>query len=263
MTVTTPLGADKLLLRGFEGTEQLSGLFSFRLDLVATNSTKVAFDQLLGQELVVTMQIENEDPQSSEAKVRYFRGICRSFEQGNRDQEFTSFRAEIVPQFWFTTRTAQSRIFQQMSVPEILKKVLAGLKVDYQLDGAFEKREYCVQYRETDFNFACRLMEEEGMFYFFKHTKEAHEMVVGNSARVHPDVDGVTKVQWNVEGAAPGTAAHSRMGQAAGGAHGEVCDVGSFLSAPGRQFRVQEEHAGERGGGESHTPIERGRRRQI
>ena len=198
MTLSTSLGPDKLLLMGFEGTEQISGLFSFRLDLIATNSTKIEFDKLLGQELVVTMQIQNEDPQSTEAKVRYFRGICRRFEQGNRGLEFTSYRAEIVPQFWFTTRIAQSRIFQQISVPDILKKVLTGLKVDFQLDGTFEKREYCVQYRETDFNFACRLMEEEGIFYFFKHTKDAHEMVVGNSARVHPDVDGVTKVQWNV-----------------------------------------------------------------
>ena len=199
MRLSTSLGPDKLLLMGFEGTEQVSGLFSFRLDLIATNSTKVEFDKLLGQELVVTMQIQNEDPQSTEAKVRYFRGICRRFEQGNRNQEFTSYRAEIVPQFWLLTRIAQSRIFQQLSVPDILKKVLTGLKVDYQLDGTFEKREYCVQYRETDFNFACRLMEEEGIFYFFKHTKDAHEMVVGNSARVHPDVDGVTKVQWDVE----------------------------------------------------------------
>ena len=199
MTVSTPLGADKLLLMGFEGTEEISQLFSFRLDLIATNDTKIEFDKLLGQELTVTMQIQNEDPQSTDAKVRYFRGICRRFEQGNRDKEFTSYRAEIVPQFWFTTRIARSRIFQQITVPDILKKVLVGLKVDYNLQGTFEKREYCVQYRETDFNFACRLMEEEGIFYFFKHTKDALEMVVANTASAHVNVSGVTKVRWDVE----------------------------------------------------------------
>jgi len=200
MTVSTPLGPDKLLLVGFEGTEQISGLFSFRLDLIAANSNSkdIKFDALLGQELTVSMRIQNESPQDTEAKVRYFRGICRRFEQGNRDLEFTSYRAEIVPPFWLTTRIAQCRIFQQMSVPDILKKVLTGLKVDYQLQGTFEKREYCVQYRETDFNFACRLMEEEGIFYFFKHTKDAHELVIANSAAANPDVPGVTKVQWNV-----------------------------------------------------------------
>ena len=201
MTVSTPLGADKLLLVGFEGTEQVSELYSFRLDMVATNinAKEIKFDKLLGQEVAVAMKMQNEDPKSSEVKYRYFRGICRRLEQGNRDTDFTTFRAEIVPQFWLTTRTAQSRIFQQISVPDILKKVLSGLKVDYQLQGTFEKREYCVQYRETDFNFVSRLMEEEGIFYFFKHTADKHELVIANSPAAHPEVPGVTKVQWDVE----------------------------------------------------------------
>ncbi|MEO6784810.1 MAG: type VI secretion system tip protein VgrG, partial [Chthoniobacteraceae bacterium] len=194
MKVSTPLGPDKLLLVGFEGKEEVSRLYSFRLEMLAANanSKDVKFDKLLGQELAVTMKMHGE-------KERYFRGICRRIEQGNRDVEFTTYRAEIVPQFWLTTRTAQSRIFQQMSVPDILKKVLAGLKVDYQLQGTFEKREYCVQYRETDFNFVSRLMEEEGIFYFFKHTQSAHELVIANAAAAHPDVPGTAKVQWSVE----------------------------------------------------------------
>ena len=194
MTVSTPLGADKLLLTGFEGTEQISGLFSFRLEMIATNlnAKDIKFDKLLGQELAVTMGMDD-------GKQRYFRGICRRFEQGDRDQDFTTYRAEIVPQFWLTTRTAQSRIFQQISVPDILKKVLTGLNVNYQLQGIFEKREYCVQYRETDFNFVSRLMEEEGIFYFFKHSEDKHELVIANSAAAHPDVPGISKVKWDVE----------------------------------------------------------------
>lgn len=201
MVVSTPLGPDKLLLVGFEGADQISGLYSFRLEMIATNANAkdVKFDSLLGQELVVSMVIQNEDPQSTEVKFRYFRGICRRFEQGNRDNDFTTFRAEIVPQFWLTTRTAQSRIFQQMSVPDIIKKVLTGLKVNYQIQGTFEKREYCVQYRETDFNFVSRLMEEEGIFYFFTHTADTHELVIANAASAHPVVPGISKVQWDVE----------------------------------------------------------------
>ncbi len=194
MAVSTPLGADKLLLLGFEGTEQLSALYSFRLDMMAPNlgAKDVKFEKLLGQELAVELAMED-------GKKRYFRGICRRFEQGERDKDFTFFRAEIVPQFWLTTRTAQSRIFQQLSVPDILKKVLAGLKVSYKIEGTFEKRDYCVQYRETDFNFVCRLMEEEGIYYFFTHTEGAHELVIANTAASHPDVPGATTVQWDVE----------------------------------------------------------------
>ena len=95
MTVSTPAGEDKLLLVGFEGTEQVSGIYSFRLDMIATNTNAkdVKFDQMLGQELAVKMLMH-------EGEERFFRGICRRFEQGDRDQTFTSFRAEIVPQFW-------------------------------------------------------------------------------------------------------------------------------------------------------------------
>ena len=71
-------------------------------------------------------------------------------------------------------------------MPDILKKVLTGLDVDYELQGTFEPRDYCVQYRETDFDFACRLMEEEGIFYFFKHADGSHKMVVADYAAVAP-----------------------------------------------------------------------------
>jgi len=201
MLVTTPLGKDKLLLAGFEGTEQISGLYGFQLDLVAANSDagNVKFDKLLGQEITITLVIQDEDPESSSALQRYFSGICRKFSQGARDQDFTYFQAEIVPQLWLTTRTLQSRIFQQISVPDILKKVLGGYKVSYQLDGTFEKREYCVQYRETDFSFVSRLMEEEGIFYFFKHEKNGHELVIANSLPAHPIVSGASKVEYDVE----------------------------------------------------------------
>ncbi len=200
MTVSTPLGPDKLLLVGMEGTERISGLFSFRLDLLAPNGKagEIKFDQILGKEVTVKMRVQTADPNSTKPEYRYFSGICNRFAQGDRDPEFTSFRAEIVPKFWLATRVAQSRIFQQMSVPDILKKVLAGLDVDYKIEGTFEPRDYCVQYRETNFNFACRLMEEEGIFYFFTHAAGSHKMVVANAKTAHADVPGVNEVHWEV-----------------------------------------------------------------
>ena len=79
-----------------------------------------------------------------------------------------------------------------MTVPDILKKVLDGLDVTYELQGTFEPRDYCVQYRETDFNFASRLMEEEGIFYFFKHESGSHKMVVANTPQSHADLGKIT-----------------------------------------------------------------------
>ena len=187
MSVTTPLGADVLLLIGFAGNEAISQLFGFQLELVAKKDATVAFDKLLGQQITVTIQLPG-------GGQRYFNGICSRFSQGARDAEFTSYRMEIVPQLWLLTRTAQSRIFQQMSVPDILKKALSALSVEYKLQGEYKPRDYCVQYRETDFNFVSRLMEEEGIFYFFEHSDGSHKLIVADSAQSHADMPAASTV---------------------------------------------------------------------
>jgi type VI secretion system secreted protein VgrG len=186
ITVTTPLGKDALLLVGFTGHEAISRLFSFHLELLAENKKEIAFDKLLGQKISVSL--------SHLDKKRFFNGICNRVSQGMRDETFTHYRMEIVPQFWFLTRRVQSRIFQHVTVPEILKKVLEGLDVSYQIQGTFEPRDYCVQYRESDFDFASRLMEEEGIFYFFKHTADGHQMLLANTPQSHADLPLDSKV---------------------------------------------------------------------
>ena len=181
MTVTTPLGKDVLLMVGFYGSEGVSSLFSFDLDVIAENKKEVSFDKLLGQNVTAILAVDNESH-------RYFSGICSRVSQGSRDAEFTAYRLEIVPQVWLLTRKAQSRIFQRVSVPDILKQVFEGLDVDYKLQGTFQPRDFCVQYRETDFNFASRLMEEEGIYYFFTHSAGGSKMVVANTPQGHPDM---------------------------------------------------------------------------
>lgn len=191
MKVTTPLGPDTLLLIGFHGQEGLSQLFHYQLDLIAENGKDVAFDKLLGQPITVSLNLPGGKPRS-------FAGICSRFSQGARDTTFTAYRLEMVPAFWLLTRRAQSRIFQQKSVPDILKKVLEGLDVTWEIQGTFEPRDYCVQYRETDFNFASRLMEEEGLYYFFTH-EGGHKMVVANTPQSHPDMPQASKLIFDAE----------------------------------------------------------------
>jgi type VI secretion system secreted protein VgrG len=186
LEATTPLGKDVLLLVGVTGHEEISKLFNFRLELLAEKTATVAFDKLLGQKVTVKLQLPDK------GKYRYFNGICNRVSQGEQDEDFTAYSLEIVPQFWLLTRRAQSRIFQHISVPDILKKVLEGMDVTYELQGTFEKRDFCVQYRETDFDFASRLMEEEGIFYFFKHADGSHKMVVANSPQSHTDLGQIT-----------------------------------------------------------------------
>ncbi len=202
LQVSTPLGTDVLLAVGFYGNEGLSQLFQFTLDVKAARSAAVAFDKLMGQPVSVSLEL----PQKG---VRYFHGVCVRATQSESDADFTDYQLELVPQFWLLTKRAQSRIFQHMTVPDILKKVFAGMDVDWQLGGKFEKRDFCVQYRETDYNFASRLMEEEGIFYFFKHAAGRHTMVMGNTPQAHPAVPGKTTITYkNVHGEAAGEEDH-------------------------------------------------------
>src|SRR4051794_31903237 len=151
------LGDDDLLLVRFDGTEALSALFAFTVELLAPLDAPVDFAQVLGQSASLAIQIPS-------GEARFLHGIVSRFAQGRRDDTFLTYRLELVPLVWLLTQRTQSRIFQHQSVPDILKKVLDGFKVSYQLQGTFEPRDYCVQYRESDFDFASRLMEEEGIY---------------------------------------------------------------------------------------------------
>ncbi|MFN7988501.1 MAG: type VI secretion system tip protein TssI/VgrG [Thermoanaerobaculia bacterium] len=194
LRVTTPLGENELLLKAFTGSEGISTLFGYRLEMIAENKTKVPFDAVLGQKVTVHMQL----PDESETHLN---GLCVRFAQAERDSTFTLYQAELVPDVWRLTRKAQSRIFQRLTVPEILKKVFKGYDVDWQLNEKYEPRDYCVQYRETDWNFGARLMEEEGIAFHFEHSDGSHKMVASDNALEHPKLPGENKfIYEEVEG---------------------------------------------------------------
>jgi type VI secretion system secreted protein VgrG len=183
ITVSTPLSPDDFLLVGFHGREAISQLFGFELDLLAENSTEVPFEKVLGNKVTVHLSL-------LDGGKRHFSGICKGVSEGTRDETFTSYRLEVVPEIWRLSKKTQSRIFQQLSVPEILKQVFAGFDVVFQLEGTYLPRDHCTQYRESDLNFASRLMEEEGIYYFFRHAENGHSMVLADSPRGHPELPG-------------------------------------------------------------------------
>ncbi len=189
MEIKTPLGPDVLLLTSITGQEAISQLFTLQLELLAERGTKIAFDKLIGQNVTIRVNY-------AEGKSRYFNGIISRFSQGGRDEVFTQYRAEVVPLFWLLTKRVQSRVFQHLSVPEILKQVLGGLKISWEIHDKYEPRNYCVQYRESDFTFASRLMEEEGIYYYFKHADGSHELVLTDVPNKHPDVPDQSTVRY-------------------------------------------------------------------
>ena len=187
LTIETPLGPDTLLLTALRGHEAISEPFSYELELLAERGAEVPFDRILGQETTVTMK-------AAFGEKRYFSGLVKAFAQCGRDETFVKFRAEVVPKFWLLQKQVRSRIFQTLSVPDILRQVLAGLEVKYDLLADYYERDYCVQYRESDFDFASRLMEEEGIYYFFTHSQNGHQMVLSDKGNGHPDVPGDSSI---------------------------------------------------------------------
>ncbi len=202
LIVTTPLGPDVLVITKFRGSESISHLFSFELELLAERGTDIHFEKILGESVTVEMRLLN-------GAKRYFNGLVKRFSQGPRDLHFVAFRAEMVPRLWLWTKKVRSRIFQQLSVPDILRQVFTGLDVNYQFAGTYYPRDYCVQYRESDFDFASRLMEEEGISYFFKHADGSHQLIVtdmnfpvvpGQSNVVYEETTGSDREDMRITG---------------------------------------------------------------
>lgn len=185
ISIDTPLGKDILLLQGFTGREGISQLFNFSLDLLG-ESHSIPFNKLIGQKVTLTIRLADDSE-------RYINGFISRFVQSGGDARFTYYRAEMVPWLWFLTRTTDCRIFQNMTVPDIITKIFKDVGfTDFKnrLEGPFEPRDYCVQYRESDFNFVSRLMEQYGIFYFFEHEEKTHTLVLANSPRAHQPCPG-------------------------------------------------------------------------
>jgi len=190
LSVSTPLGKDMLLITRLRGQETISQLFQFQLDFVAEVGSEIHFDKIIGQTVTVEMRLVDNTK-------RYFNGLVKSFSQGRREQRFIHYSAEIVPKIWLLSKKVRSRIFQHLTVPEIIHQVLTGYEVKYETQATYYQRDYCVQYRESDFDFISRLMEEEGIYYFFEHSKDKHTMKVTDIPNQHPSVEGQTNVVYD------------------------------------------------------------------
>src|SRR5262249_34559763 len=126
-------------------------------------------------------------------------GFVTRFAQGGSTGRYARYFATVHPWLWFLTRTADCRIFQEMTVPDIVKKVFADhptADAAWELTGSYRKWDYCVQYRETDFNFVTRLLEEEGIYFYTRHTDGHHTVVLTDSVSKHDPVPGYEKISF-------------------------------------------------------------------
>ena len=164
----------------FGGREQLSGCFEFYVDLLSER-TDLATRKLLGAPLAVMLA-------AADRRARHFSGYCAGVGRESAQGRHARFRLTIRPGLWFLTRNADCRVFQDMTVPEIVKSVVDASgrqRLDVRLSASYKPWKYCVQYRESDFAFVSRLLEQEGIYYFFEHAADSHTMVLCDAKGVH------------------------------------------------------------------------------
>ncbi|AEG02280.1 type VI secretion system Vgr family protein [Methylomonas methanica] len=179
-SVTTPLGETDLLLYRMTGTEHLSQLFEYELELLSEKSD-IDLKALLGKSTTVKLFLPD-------GKHRSFHGVVTRISLYGMLGRLYYYRATLRPKPWLLSRTSNCRIFSELSVPDIVKKLLAEhgyTDLENKLASSYNTREYCVQYRESDFNFISRLMEAEGIYYYFKHTDSQHTMVLCDDGSGH------------------------------------------------------------------------------
>jgi type VI secretion system secreted protein VgrG len=191
MEITTPLGADVLLFHGMHAREELGRLGEYQLDLLSAKGD-INLDDILGKNVTVKLALPDD-------ATRYFNGFVTRFSQGGMHGRYHRYFAVVRSWLWFLTRTADCRIFQEMTVPDIIKKVFGDhgtADFKFELTGTYRKWTYCVQYRETDFNFVSRLMEEEGIYYYVKHTDGHNTVVLTDSYSGHATFPGAKEIHF-------------------------------------------------------------------
>lgn len=177
--VSSPLGDDAFVFHRMVAEEALSTLFRIELEL-RTTLPRIDFDDVLGHVMSVRLRAGGAD--------RHFSGIVQSFSHVGGTGRYTTYRAVLRPWLWLLTRNRDCRIFQDRTVPEIVKAVLRDhgfTEIDDRLSEDYRPWTYCVQYQESDFAFVSRLLEHEGIYYYFVHGQDRHTLVLADGLGAH------------------------------------------------------------------------------
>lgn len=187
--------ASKVVLKNARVVEGLSQLTETKIEMLCADE-QVNLQKFVGEPMIVTL-----DEETKGGKVEHhFSGTCISVEFVGYYQGDLHLVAEVRPWLWFLTRTRENRIFQEQTAPDIIKSVLGdyGFTGDLteRLQESYEVRQYCVQYRETDFDFISRLMEEEGIYYFFRQEEKKLKLVLADGVQAHKTAEGKAEIPF-------------------------------------------------------------------
>ncbi|WP_175811360.1 type VI secretion system tip protein TssI/VgrG [Burkholderia contaminans] len=189
-TLDSPHG-DGLKFHTLDGSDELGRLFEFRIEALA-DSHSLSLKDMLGKP--VTVRIEQQD-----LSTRYLNGIvARASLSGRRAERYYGYELIVRPWLWLATRRSDCRIFQNKTVPEIVQEVLStyGFPIENHLAESYVPRDYCVQYNETDAAFVSRLMEFEGIYFWFRHAEDTHTLMLGDAMSSHTVLPGYETIPY-------------------------------------------------------------------
>ncbi|MBK5914544.1 type VI secretion system Vgr family protein [Rhodocyclus purpureus] len=190
--ISTPLGKDILLFHSLSAREELGRLFEYRISVLSMRND-VDPGKLLGKNVTVKLAL-------ADGAIRHFDCCVTRFAFVGMLGAYLRYEIVGYPWLWFLTRSADCRIFQNKKVPDIIQDIFAKyanavFKLD-KLTGTYRTWEYCVQYRESDFNFVSRLLEQEGIYYYFTHEDGKHTLVLADSPGVHDPFPGYDEIPF-------------------------------------------------------------------
>jgi type VI secretion system secreted protein VgrG len=191
IAIKTAFDEEALLFRRATVIEQLGQPFQIDVELLS-EEPNVDFSQIVGTDATIRLLLRN-------GKTRYFNGFVTRFAHTGGSTRTAYYRMTLSPWLWFLTRASDCRIFQNMKAPDIIMKLFRdrGLSdFENSLKGTYVEREYTVQYRETDFNFVSRLMEEEGIYYYWDHQDGKHVMVLADEYASHAPYPDYKKIPY-------------------------------------------------------------------
>jgi type VI secretion system secreted protein VgrG len=195
LSMSSPFGADTLLLRAARGEERLSTPFQFWLDMLSEQSD-LDFSQIVGKGVTISVT-------ATGGTTRYIHGIMTRFVQAGTSDRFTAYFGELRPTLWLLGLCSDHRIYQQKSVLDIVKDVFSRLGVTDVRDATtqtYTARDYCVQYGESALNFVARLLAEEGIHYYFEHVSGKHTLVLADDSDAHTALTAPTAIRYTTAG---------------------------------------------------------------
>ncbi|MCU5771708.1 type VI secretion system tip protein VgrG [Erwiniaceae bacterium BAC15a-03b] len=197
ITVTTPAGDGALMFWKLSGMEVVSRSFALDVSLLSTDA-RLDRKAMLGQPITVTIPT-----QGVTAAPRYLNGKITSVNVQSTELNGTRYAVytlHMESDLWPMLRDRNQRIFQNQRVPDIIKTVLSeyGVHVEDKLTGEYRSWEYCVQYQENSYSFISRLMELEGIYFFFNHEADKHTLVLMDSAGAHQPYSGYEVIPYHV-----------------------------------------------------------------